>query len=101
MVGRLKDDAGGVKSNWTKISSSAKKKFAREFAAKETYPMTLSYCCCRMLGETLQSTWPVLKVIARACAISSCIDDGMLEFLFAGPTHISVDPLCSNSLAPS
>lgn len=66
-----------------------------------SYPITRSYCCCRILLDTLQSTWPVLRVIARACAISSCIEVGMFEFLFAGPTQTSVDPLCSNSLPPN
>lgn len=60
--------------------------------------MTRSYCCWRMLGDTLQSTWPVLSVMARACAMSSCIVGGMLALALAGPTHTSVEPLCSNSL---
>ena len=49
----------------------------------------------------MQSTRPELSVMARACAISSCIVKGMSLFLFAGPTQISVEPLCSNSLVPS
>lgn len=69
--------------------------------AVDTHPIIRSYCCCRMLGDTWQSTWPELKVIASASAISDWIDAGMAEFLFAGPTHISVAPRCSNSLAPS
>lgn len=63
--------------------------------------MTRSNCCCLMFFETLQSTLAVLSVIARASAISSWIDTGMLLFLLAGPTHISVEPVCSNSLLPS
>ena len=66
-----------------------------------TYPMTRSNCCWRMFEDILHSTRPVLKVIAKACAISSCIVKGMLLFLFAGPTQISVEPLCSNSLVPN
>lgn len=71
------------------------------FEPLPTYPITRSYCCCRMLLDTLQSTWPVLRVIAKACAMSSWIEGGMLEFLFAGPTQTSLDPLCSNSLGAS
>ena len=33
--------------------------------------------------------------------MSPCIVLGIAGFLFAGPTHISVEPLCSNSLAPN
>lgn len=66
-----------------------------------TYPITRSNCCCLMLLETLQSTRPVLRVMASACAISSCICAGILPLLFAGPTQISVEPLCSNSLDPN
>lgn len=65
------------------------------------YPIILSYCCCRILLETWQSTCPLLRVIASASAISPCMVLGIDGFLFAGPTHTSVDPLCSNSLAPN
>lgn len=54
-----------------------------------------------MFRDTLQSTWPVLNVIASAWAISSWIDAGMRSFLLAGPIHTSVEPRCSNSLWPS
>lgn len=60
-----------------------------------------SYCCCRMFGATSQSTWPDLSVMASASAISVCIDAGIDGFLFAAPTHNSVEPLCSNSLGAS
>lgn len=33
--------------------------------------------------------------------MSDCIETGIEGFLFAGPTQISLEPLCSNSLAPS
>jgi hypothetical protein len=33
--------------------------------------------------------------------MSLWIDSGIAEFLLAGPTQISVDPLCSNSLDPN
>lgn len=66
-----------------------------------THPIMRSYCCCRMLLETLHSTWPVLKVIANASAMSFCMAAGITSFLFAGPTQTSVAPTCSNSLDPS
>lgn len=65
------------------------------------YPIMRSYCCCLIFWETLQSTWPVLSVIASASAISFWIAAGIASFLLAGPTQISVAPICSNSLAPS
>lgn len=64
-------------------------------------PIIRSYCCCRMLVDTSQSTWPDLSVMANASAMSVCIDAGIDGFLFAAPTYSSVAPLCSNSLAPS
>lgn len=63
--------------------------------------MLRSYCCCLMLGETSQSTWPDFNVMARASAMSAWMDEGMAGFAFAAPTHSSVEPFCSNSLAPS
>ena len=66
-----------------------------------THPIIRSYCCCLIFGETLQSTWPVLNVMAKASAISFWMAAGIVSFLFAGPTHTSVAPTCSNSLAPS
>lgn len=65
------------------------------------YPTMRSYCCCRILVDTSQSTWPDLSVMANASAMSVCMDAGMDGFLFAAPTDNSVEPLCSNSLAPS
>lgn len=35
-----------------------------------THPIMRSYCCCRMLEETSQSTWPDLRVMASASAMS-------------------------------
>lgn len=67
----------------------------------ETHPIMRSYCCCRMFWDTLQSTCPELKVMARASAMSDWICGGMFAFLLAGPTQMFVAPLCSNSLAPS
>lgn len=78
-------------------------KLARVQAAgyTKTYPIIRSYCCWRMFGDTLQLTWPVNKVIAKASAISFCIEAGIDGFLFAAPTQISVDSMCSNSLGPN
>jgi hypothetical protein len=42
-----------------------------------------------------------VRVIDRASDMSLWIDSGMAEFLLAGPTQTSVEPLCSNSLEPS
>lgn len=39
--------------------------------------------------------------MAKASAISDWICAGIAAFLLAGPTQMSVAPLCSNSLAPS
>lgn len=35
-----------------------------------TYPIIRSNCCCRMLVDTSQSTWPDFSVIASASAMS-------------------------------
>lgn len=38
--------------------------------SENPYPIMWSNCCCLMFGDTLQSTCPEPKVIARAEAIS-------------------------------
>ena len=73
----------------------------RERGWTSANPIILSNCCCRILPDTLQSTCPVLRVIAKASAMSFWIATGMATFLLAGPTQTSVEPMCSNSLAPS
>lgn len=51
--------------------------------------------------EDLHSTLPLLRVVANACVMSSRVAEEILELFVAGPTNTSVEPLCSNSLAPS
>ena len=38
--------------------------------SSRTNPIILSYCCWRMLSETLHSTCPEFKVMASASAMS-------------------------------
>lgn len=96
MVGSFENDTNRMESNGPgELVSRIRAKVWK------TYPITLSYCCWRMFGDTLHSTWPELRVTAKACAISSWIDWGMFLFWLAGPIQISVGPLCSNSLWPS
>jgi hypothetical protein len=95
VFGSFEDDAGWVEGNWT-----ANELEEQGGEAIRTYPIMRSYCCWRMLGETLQSTCPEPRVMARASAMSAWICAGMLGLVLAGPTQMSVAPLCSNSLAP-
>ena len=87
----------GVESNGSAYISFEPSKISQS----EAYPIIRSYCCCRMLIETWQSTPPVVSVMARASAMSFWIVGGIAAFLLAGPTHTSVAPRCSNSLAPN
>jgi len=66
MVGSLKYDAGRMESDWSILVSGAR----RVHPACPTYPIIRSYCCCRMFGETLQSTWPEPRVMDSASAMS-------------------------------
>lgn len=94
----LKDYAGRMEGDWSNPFVSICSCFPLQHKA---YPTIRSYCCCRMFVDTSHSTCPDFSVIASASAMSVCIDAGMDGFLFAAPTHSSVPPLCSNSLAPS
>lgn len=98
---RLKGDAGWMKSNRSaEMISCCTSNWRNPAQQSATYPIMRSYCCCRMFWDTSQSTFPDLSVIDSASAMSCCIDAGIDGFLFAAPTQSSVDPLCSNSLAP-
>lgn len=89
----FEEDAERLESDWTDRLACDKGE-----DVDMTYPIILSYCCCLMLDETLQSTWPELRVMASASAISDWMEAGMPGFLFAGPTQNSVEPACSNSV---
>jgi hypothetical protein len=96
MVWTLKQYASGMESDRTGVIISIASIHVNDCA----YPITRSNCCCRIFVETLQFTRPVVRVIAKASAMSRCIDSGILEFFVAHPTQISDDvPRCSNSLA--
>jgi len=97
----LKEHTRGMKCNRTSNPWMSANLLLMLMQINMSYPIILSYCCCRIFAATLQSTCPVLKVMANASAMSCCIDIGIAGFLFAGPTHTSVEPLCSNSLAPN
>ena len=81
--------------------STFKARDADELEPVLTYPITRSNCSCLMLVDILQLTCPVVRVMANAWAMSSRIDRGISVLLLAAPTHMSLEPLCSNSLCPS
>lgn len=52
----------------------------------ETHPIIRSNCSCLIFGDTLQSTWPVLRVMANAAAMSFCMEVGIADLLLVAPT---------------